>query len=412
MGKLEIKITNQTIELPCDNEIEPIRGFASNKPIIAKAGSEFWFTAIIEIDSEFVNTKLSAEFITDESDPNDNVHRGRAGFWIGVKDQINLVEFGSPAYDCGKETNIGINVNHWNFGESPSIEFVVEGNKYFKKKIDIAICVSPWFNIRKNEQSEFELKFDVKGKKHGYTAYEKIESKTITFRLNEKEDTQDDSTKFRLMKDFSGFDTEGNGNCIHPKQLCTLSNLEEELNTFDGPVTVSYIGTDTTENIRSIIRYLKFKEELYQKISNLVIYRTEKYDQQIEQDHPALILKEEMSDNKFKLKIETLSKDGTLPKGVSPSEITISTYVTPWAIKDENKQQYSDLLHILMSKNDSVLIAVDPTTSENLVRAKVEEFNLNTYYIDELKLKNRKNHMIKLRNKTTEALIWSKGASS
>ena len=43
---------------------------------------------------------------------------------------------------------------------------------------------------------------------------------------------------------------------------------------------------------------------------------------------------------------------------------------------------------------------------------RVKEFNLNNYYIDELNLEHRKNHLTRLKNKTAEALIWFKGVSS
>ena len=98
-------------------------------------------------------------------------------------------------------------------------------------------------------------------------------------------------------------------------------------------------------------------------------------------------------------------------QGITPVEITISTYVTPWAIKDENKQQYSDLLKVLMGKDNSILIAVDPKQSECLVRARVKEFNLSNYYINELNLEQRKNYQTRLKNKTAEALIWFKEVS-
>ena len=125
--------------------------------------------------------------------------------------------------------------------------------------------------------------------------------------------------------------------------MCTLTNLEFELNSVEKPIILSYIGTDTTENIRSVIRYLKSKQELYSKISELLVYKTEKYDSKIEDDEPDLALEEWMSEDYFKLKIETLPSDGTLPDNVKAANITISTYVTPWAITDD-KQQYKDLI--------------------------------------------------------------------
>ena len=146
------------------------------------------------------------------------------------------------------------------------------------------------------------LNFEIKGREHGSTLFDKLDSKSITFILNDKEEPQDDEIKLRLMRDYGGFETTGDAVRIHPKQLCTLSNLEEELKKFDNPVKIGYIGTDTTENIRSIIRYLKSNQNLFSKISCLSIFMTEKYDQRIVEEHPSLTLNEEMVKTNSRLK--------------------------------------------------------------------------------------------------------------
>ena len=410
MGRLEFKLGPSPVSLPFNDEIEPIRGFGANKPIIAKAGSETWFVAELEISSEYQYTRLDAEFLYDENDPVDCIHRGRAGFWIGVKDQIASVEFGSPVFDCGLTDDISVKVNEWNFGKKPRIEFVTEKHNYSCKKVKFGICVSPYFNVVEEKPQVCKLEFRLSGMKHGgYMMYEPLETKVISFEGSKNASIQGEALKLRLMKDFKGFDTQGNGNSIHPKQLCTLTNLEYELNSVDGPVVLSYIGTDTTENIRSVIRYLKSKQELYSKISELMVYKTEKYDLKIEEDEPNLALKQEMSEDYFKLEIETLPSDGTLPDNVKAANIIISTYVTPWAITDD-KQQYKDLISKLMSKPGSILIAVDPSSPEFIVRSTTDgnEFNLDSFYEDDMKLQSRKNHHIKMKNKSTQALIWSR----
>ena len=211
------------------------------------------------------------------------------------------------------------------------------------------------------------------------------------------------------MRDYGGFETTGDGSCIHPKQLCTLSNLEEELKKFDNPVKIGYIGTDTTENIRSIIRYLKSNQNLFSKISCLSIFKTEKYDQRIVEEHPSLTLNEEMGEDKFKIEINSLPKDGNLTKG----DYSCGNYNFNLCYLGQSKtrtnQQYSDLLKVLMGKDNSILIAVDPKQSECLVRARVKEFNLSNYYINELNLEQRKNYQTRL--KEAEALIWFKEVS-
>ena len=120
--------------------------------IIGKAGAEIWFEAELEISSEYEYTRLEAEFEYDADDPIDCIHRSRAGFWIGVKDQIFKSEFGSPVFDCGLTKDLSVSVNEWNFGKIPRIEFVIEKKNYSRKKVQIAICVNPYFNIRHDKQ--------------------------------------------------------------------------------------------------------------------------------------------------------------------------------------------------------------------------------------------------------------------
>ena len=102
-----------------------------------------------------------------------------------------------------------------------------------------------------------------------------------------------------------------------------------------------------------------------------------------------------------------IPEDGTIPKEIEPTDITIATYVAPWAIVGKNKEQYTNLLNKLLEKDNSKLISVDPVNGNNTVRSNIGKFCLPSYYGDELKLKH-KNHRFK--NKTTQAKAIS-GAS-
>ena len=63
-----------------------------------------------------------------------------------------------------------------------------------------------------------------------------------------------------------------------------------------------------------------------------------------------------------------------------------------------------------MSEPGSILIAVDPSSPEFIVRSTTDgnEFNLDSFYEDDMKMQSRKNHRIKIKNKSTQALIWSR----
>ena len=204
MGRLKFKLPSSTVQLPFNDDITPVRGVGENETIFGKAGAETWFTAELEVSSEYEETRLDAAFVYDANDRIDCMHRGRAGFWIGVKDEMLVEEFGSPVFDCGLTEGISVSVNEWNFGEKPRIEFVTEKNNYSRKIVQIAVCVSPYFNISTNGKPQVcNLEFRLSGMKHGFTNYEHLETKYNQLQANDKEEPiQGEALKLRLMKDF------------------------------------------------------------------------------------------------------------------------------------------------------------------------------------------------------------------
>ena len=414
MGWLEIP---DRIRVGPHSELEPIKSRAKNPKIIGKAGEEFWLAAKIILNKDFEYTRIRAEFEYDEEDDYDIRHYSRAGFWIGVEDKIKELMF-DKELNVNKNPGISLTLNYWDFGSTPRIEFVQAKESKNKKKkvsnceIDLVFCVVPYFNKNEKKFSDCELKLTVEGRRFHTTYFDAKDSthKKIKFELvNNHQQTERD--KLTLIDDLQGFKDEGKGMSVHPKQLVTISDLTVEIGRFNRKINISYIGTDTTENIRSIIRFLKQQnKDLIDKIGTIYVYKTENYDEPIAEYNPKLKLNEDMSDGKFKIKFEKLPKDGSLPKNIVPTDITIATYVTPWAAFGKNKSQYRKLLEKLIVTDDSILIAVDPESEENIVRSLMNpntSYNLDGFYKDELKLKDRENNNVK--SDTVRSTIWCRG---
>ena len=55
-----------------------------------------------------------------------------------------------------------------------------------------------------------------------------------------------------------GLSIDGVGNSIHPKQVFTIKGIEKAIENIHKPkFGIAYIGVDTSENLRSIIRFQK-----------------------------------------------------------------------------------------------------------------------------------------------------------
>lgn len=168
--------------------------------------------------------------------------------------------------------------------------------------------------------------------------------------------------------------------------MFTTRTLKKLLERAKNPVKLAYIGTDTTENLRSLIRLIKTQVQLTEKVESLDIYYTEEWDEQIMGQYPGLEFDESCADD-FELYLKKLPMDGTLPENVNSVDFVLSTYVTPWAMADnQNRAQYMDLMKELLGTPTSRLISVDPSTSIKAIRSTCKYFTLHDMYKEELGL--------------------------
>ena len=213
----------------------------------------------------------------------------------------------------------------------------------------------------------------------------------------------------RLFYDFKAFEISGNGNSLHPKQLYTIEGLKKCLDKFENqPVEIAYIGTDTTENLRSVIRTLTSDLEIAKKIKSMDVYYTKDWDKPLMDRFPESIqINKKSSKNLFELNPIELPEDGSLPTDLKSADIVISTYVTPWVFeKETNLEQYKLLIKNLMTRETSLLLATDPSSSDYIIRDNLtdELQQVRDFYTVDLSLKgNEVNREI---NKIADTVIW------
>ena len=184
---------------------------------------------------------------------------------------------------------------------------------------------------------------------------------------------------------------------------CLQHGVEDNFKHKDG-ITVAYIGTDTTENLRSVIRYLQHLKP--SKIEKLTVYFTGEWDtpllKQSRGIHP-LNDNMDLENLKFELKELTDADDGS---DVESHDITICTYVTPW-IEKEDLPKHKARIDRLLNDENSILLAIDPKSSDSLVRsATSKRINTQKTYVEDLKL--RSNTVPNANCLISDGLVWRK----
>lgn len=396
-------------------------------------GAESWLSGEIEITANdfesFTKIRIEAEFTSRDKQIgpiNPHTH-SRVGIWFPIKD-LRLKNDLSvrKEFQCVSESNTGsINLvgDSWKFGKKAVVE--LKCNVPCNSKVSFQICILPCFT---NDPSDFmELEFKVFGYKNT-TPIGPISSKKLHITRDDTFPIAGDSGD--LIDTFiklGAYYTEGPGNSLHPKQLLTIDALRRVLSP-DKQVKICYIGPDTTENICSLLRIIAEDEELKSKINSFDIYSWEEWDEELFNKYGDL--ERNISANKsVDVNFHKISKSKMITKPVTEEVVTIATYVTPWATKEEeskkmqkskkkrkkmnnkdivdNKESYKRLLNLLLHNPNSKLISVDPTDGDSIARSALnsETTNLFDFYIEELQLVQKS--FRDLNYDTAVAKVWS-----
>ena len=261
----------------------------------------------------------------------------------------------------------------WDSGRKAIIDLTSESGEYDGIPISM-FCVPVW-NKEDTGCENAELMIKVSGRKNGIPGFHTLQAFEMTFEMvGEKE--EDDGHLHWLLQNLNALENEGAGNSIHPKQLITIKQVQTCIkNLIDAGrdnIRIAYIGSDTTENLRSVIRFLDANNE-GDYVSNFQVFMTPDWDHEIlEQLGPTYSLDKCRFKDK-EIEPVTLPKIGEMPIIDSIADIVIATYVTPWATSQfDQGEQYRHLLETLLG-DASVLITTDPKSSSKSVRSRLDE---------------------------------------
>ena len=391
-----------------ENHIIGLNGIPS-----AFRGEKTWLIMNIADLKGYKRFMLSANFDYQPSrnNPNECRQNSKVGIWTSVKDCPQVINQASSSYSYphGSSDKVQVNLKEWRFGKKSEICFEINDGRE-SDVIQLAMCAIPYFQVEGAEFPITELKIKLEGIPNTAAHYEEIETKVIEFYQKSGVRTPGLEFELQLFNEFGAFNQFGNGNSIHPKQLFTIRALEEFMSqNGSDDLSLAYIGTDTTENLRSLLRCIfDEKTKYYDRIRDFTVYFTEEWDRQLIEEFSGLRIRPEYSEGRFVLRLEKLPIDGSLPQSVLPVDLVISTYVTPWAIEGEkNKQQYVDLINSLMDNQNGEIISVDPADSTKSIRSACKLTNLQDVYINDLGLRIKRK-IDSGRNKVVDCKLWSK----
>ena len=283
---------------------------------------------------------------------NRGARQSRGGFWAGVHDQLAKGEVGGKFFtSCeidNETTGFQIDIEQWKWGKQPEITFRRDRNQAQCNRIWFTFASRPFFGdyLGENQTENVVLEFSLLGKKEIGGRTEVLKRINVTQQHSDI-DGEGDDEKLENLHDYGAFNLEGMGNSVHPKQLYTCRALRRTILTDfseKNEISIGYIGPDTTENLRSVIRILAEDDELKERDYNLhVLYEKD-------WDIPTAI--DNFEGSNLELTNSPLElNDVYISDFLSGSEdlsidILLATYVGPWAVftSKKSKNNYRKLL--------------------------------------------------------------------
>lgn len=364
-------------------------------------GSYFYFLSqtiwcdllIKEIPVETSDLRLRLTF---EKRTDDHISQrySKAGFFIPHHDRSKAdlkSNIGIYDHELAHEQPraVLIPIDNWKFGNEPVVKLKIpQEHKPFTPlipvKLGIVIASSPLVD----ENYVVDLRVHVDAKKNNQPWIKEVTSEKISFHFDDADDWSLDE-ELEHIEGLEAYNPSGHGNSIHPKQTMTIDAFLSELDQREQNVTVAYIGTDTIENITSLLRAIDASGSKG-KISEFDVYITPEWDEPILQrikgsmdlissiiPRTRFIRMAMSEDNPHRFNFFLLDKPNEIIE-ISPRDITIATYVAPWASgKNDSKARFLDLLRNLIGETDSCLLSIDPKSTKDIVRGgKVYEFSI------------------------------------
>jgi len=338
---------------------------------------------------------------------------GVVGFWLPNSDFPISDKFPEPSFQYQneskyKEGSFYVECNSWKFGEKASVKI-----RYFPKKglnpnFKFSILVRPL--VQKLEDVELTVNVKQNRRDLSKETWALIPGEEIL----EKDQVEAMKQVYDLFTDYGANDLAGNGNIMHPKQYLTLRGVEYILKnlTERNDLKIGYIGSDTTENVRSLVRWLG-EANYIERISEIVIFYTTDWDRKFI-DHIGFEkqLKDELPANCMPRILELSEEVSELQEKKPDCDILITTYVTPYVAEGASKTNFSSLVNATIGPS-SYLLSVDPKTGPDSVRAMLNKQNINNdliYRSDLLNLTLAKSP-VSTDNESVEWSIWKKKRS-
>ncbi len=301
-----------------------------------------------------------------ESNPAD-----RIGIWVGLSDERvpqTLTAWGNGhaiGLESYGENSPIVDVERWEFGKSAKL--IVE-TKQQEMKLNVYLLCRPRLDDLKRS---LEITIDEYSAINGMKP-ENSETRVYEFQRAEKSPMM--RTTISKLEELGSLNYTGIGNVIHPKQILTLKALQHLLRkkmlNDEKSFSVAYVGTDTLENLTSIIRWLESKG-LYGQITEIKAYTYDDWDDKLQDLLDDLVPVNIGNDSK----VDLVPNNESQRADASSHDVVITTYVCPW-IKKDDRDDFQALIDKLVGPN-SVLISVDPKTALNSVRSPI--FNSNEY---------------------------------
>lgn len=347
-----------------------------------------------EGDSDtYAKIRITAEWLDKKAENPQCVRdEGKVGIWLPVDDMGDNLDAQGEAHNIGPLRPLNFDSNDiprqsfnakvlqasWDSGQKAIIDLTSKDGAYHGVPLSM-YCVPVW-NKEEIGCENAELKVKVSGRRHGMPGFQTLQEFDMIFEMvTDKE--EDDGHLHWLLQNLNALDNKGMGNSIHPKQLITIKQVQtcikKLIDIGKNDIRIAYIGSDTTENLRSVLRFLDANNE-GDYVSNFQVFMTPDWDHEIlEQLGPTYSLDKCRFKNK-QIEPHTLPKIGKMPNIDDTADIVIATYVTPWATSEfEQGAQYRHLLDKLLG-DASVLITTDPKSSSKSVRSRLDEhYNAN-----------------------------------